>query len=63
MYSIEGCKSKIKELRKTQVAIQNRIQKQEDNDVFDESLYDQLDAIDKDIAYYEKQLECLELEN
>ncbi len=45
----------IKELRKKQVAIQNQISKQEDNDVYDESLYTELDKIDEEIYRIEHE--------
>lgn len=46
----------IKKLRKEMVQIQNLIEKQEANDVFDESLYEKLDSIEEQIAYHESQL-------
>ena len=46
----------IKKLRKEMVQIQNLIEKQESNDVFDESLYSKLDSIEEKIAYHESQL-------
>ncbi len=45
----------IKELRRKQVAIQNQISKQEDNDVYDESLYTELDKIDEEIYRIEHE--------
>lgn len=60
LYTIEGCQNSIKELRKKQVQIQNRIEKQEENDVYDEKLYEELDDLDRDIAYYEKQISFIE---
>ena len=59
-YSIEGCQDAIKEIRKKQVQIQNKIEKQEENEIFDESLYDELDQLDRDIAYWEKQIMHIE---
>jgi predicted nucleic acid-binding Zn-ribbon protein len=46
-------KNKISNLRKKQVQIQKQIEKQEDNDVYDESLYTELDKIDDEIANLE----------
>ena len=46
----------IKKLRKEMVQIQNQIEKQEANDVFDESLYEKLDDIEDKISYHENQL-------
>ena len=59
-YSIEGCQNQIKEIRKKQVQIQNRIEKQEENNIYDEKLYEELDNLDRDIAYYEKQILSIE---
>lgn len=59
-YSIEECQNQIKELRKKQVQIQNIIEKQEENDIYDEKLYEELDNLDRDIAYYEKQILLIE---
>lgn len=47
----------IKDLRKKQVSIQNLIEKQEENDVFDESLYTELDNIDEEINRLENEIE------
>ena len=49
-------KNKISNLRKKQVQIQKQIEKQEDNDVYDESLYSELDKIDEEIANLEADL-------
>jgi predicted nucleic acid-binding Zn-ribbon protein len=49
-------KNKISNLRKKQVQIQKQIEKQEDNDVYDESLYTELDKIDEEIANLESDL-------
>jgi seryl-tRNA synthetase len=49
-------KNKISNLRKKQVQIQKQIEKQEDNDVYDESLYTELDKIDEEIANLEADL-------
>jgi predicted nucleic acid-binding Zn-ribbon protein len=46
-------KNKISNSRKKQVQIQKQIEKQEDNDVYDESLYRELDKIDDEIANLE----------
>ena len=59
-YNIEGCQNQIKELRKKQGQIQNRIEKQEENDIYDEKLYEELDNLDRDVAYYEKQIFLIE---
>ena len=53
---ILGYQKCIKEIRKKQAQIQNKIEKQEENDVYDESLYEQLDDLDSKIAYFEKQI-------
>lgn len=60
IYTIEGCQNKIKEIRKKQVQIQNRIEKQEENGIFDESLYNELDDLDRNIAYWESQIKYIE---
>ena len=62
MYTVEGCKNNIKRLRMEQTDIQNRIEKQENNGIFDESLYAKLDALDRDVSYWEKQLSYVEQE-
>ena len=49
-------KNKISNLRKKQVQIQKQIEKQEDNDVYDESLYTELDKIDEEIANFEADI-------
>jgi predicted nucleic acid-binding Zn-ribbon protein len=49
-------KNKISNLRKKQVQIQKQIEKQEDNDVYDESLYTELDKIDEEIANLEADI-------
>ena len=52
----KSLKDQIKDLRKKQVLIQNKIQKQEENNVYDESLYLELDKLDEQIHELENKI-------
>lgn len=52
-------KNKIQELRRQQIQIQNQIQKQEENNVYDESLYDDLNVLEEEVATCEDKLNML----